>query len=88
MISKKLTILAGLVRRIWMTQTDRQILGKLLEKGRSFPGDILKDLKISQNPGLKSIRELTNKGYIIRENQSSFIRINPDMRKAVKIMTG
>lgn len=88
MISKKIAILSGLFRRIGMTHTDRQILRNLLDRGRSFPGDVLKDLRISQNPGLKSIRELTHKGYIIREDKSSFIRINPDMRVAVKIMTG
>jgi DNA-binding MarR family transcriptional regulator len=88
MLSKKFVILAGLVRRLWITHTDRQILRKLLERGKAFPGDVLKDLRLSQNSGLKSIRDLTHKGYIVREDGSSFIRINPEMRKTVKIMTG
>lgn len=70
-----------------MNQTDRQILKSVLKHGRSYPGDVLKDLRISPSMGLKKIINLRQKGYLIRENESSTIRINPDKRRFVKIVT-
>ena len=70
-----------------MNPTDRQILKSVLTNGRTYPGDVLKDLKISPSMGLKKIINLRHKGYLIREYESSTIRINPDKRKIVKIVT-
>jgi hypothetical protein len=36
---------------------------------------------------LKKILELKRKGYLIRDDNSSLMRINPAMRRVVKIMT-
>lgn len=74
-------------QRSLLSPTERRILKTVLMNGRTFPGDVVRDLGISQNSGLKKIIDLRHKGYLIRENQSSFIRINPDKRKFVKIIT-
>jgi hypothetical protein len=88
MISKKVHVLGILVRRLFMPPIEKLILRNILNKGRTYPGDVVKDLGISQMPGLKKILELKKKGYLVREDNSSLMRINPAMRKAVKIMTG
>ncbi len=86
-ISKKLNVLGILVRRLFMPPIEKLILRNILKKGRTYPGDVVKDLGISQ-AGLKKILELKRKGYLIREDDSSCMRINPSKRKVVKIMTG
>lgn len=88
MISKKLNVLGILIRRLFMPPIDKLILRNILKKGRTYPGDVVKDLGISQTPGLKKILELKRKGYLIRDDNSSLMRINPDKRRVVKIMTG
>jgi hypothetical protein len=88
MISKKLNVLGILIRRFFMPPIERLILKNILKKGRSYPGDVVKDLGISQTPGLKKILELKRKGYLVRDDNSSLLHINPDMRRVVKIMTG
>lgn len=88
MFSKKLTVLGIMIRRLFMPTIDKLILKNILKRGRTYPGDVVKDLGISQAPGLKKILELKRKGYLIRDDNSSLMRINPDMRKIVKIMTG
>lgn len=87
MILRKLDSIWIAARRSFMNPTDRQILKSVLKNGRSYPGDILRDLKISPTLGLKKIINLRHKGYLIRENESSTIRINPDKRRFVKIVT-
>jgi hypothetical protein len=87
MISKKLNVFGILIRRLFMPPIDRLILKNILNKGRTYPGDVVKDLGISQAPGLKKILELKRKGYLIRDDNSSLMRINPAMRRVVKIMT-
>ena len=81
-------VLGILIRRLFMPPIEKLILRNILKKGRTYPGDVVKDLGISQTPGLKKILELKRKGYLIRDENSSLMRINPSMRKAVKIMTG
>jgi len=70
-----------------MNPVERRILKNVLQNGRTYPGDVLKNLVISPTLGLKKIIELRHKGYIIRDNEASTIRINPDKRKVVKIVT-
>ncbi|MFA5816428.1 MAG: hypothetical protein WC865_12490 [Bacteroidales bacterium] len=88
MISKKLKIIGILIRRLFMPPIEKLILKNILKKGKTYPGDVVKDLGISQAPGLKKILELKRKGYLVRDDDSSLIRINPAMRMVVKIMTG
>ncbi|MFA6129142.1 MAG: hypothetical protein WC699_17720 [Bacteroidales bacterium] len=88
MIAKKLQIFGILIRRLFMPPIERLILRNILKKGKTYPGDVVKDLGISQTPGLKSILALKKKGYLVRDDNSSLMRINPTMRKIVKIMTG
>ncbi len=88
MLSKKFHVLGILIRRLFMPPIEKLILRNILRKGRSYPGDVVKDLGISQTPGLKRILELKRRGYLVRDDNSSLLRINPDMRKVVKIMTG
>ena len=87
MISKRLNVLGILVRRLFMPPVERLILRNILKKGRTYPGDVVKDLGISKAPGLKKILELKRKGYLVHEDNSSLMRINPAMRRVVKIMT-
>lgn len=88
MMAKKLIVLGILIRRMFMPPIEKLILRNILKRGRSYPGDVVKDLGISQAPGLKKILDLKKRGYIIRDDNSSLLRINPDKRKIVKIMTG
>ncbi|TSA33620.1 MAG: hypothetical protein D4R64_13850 [Porphyromonadaceae bacterium] len=88
MISKKMIFFGILIRRLFMPPIEKLILKNILKKGRTYPGDVVKDLGISQTPGMKKILELKRKGYLIRDDNSSLMRINPAMRKIVKIMTG
>ncbi len=74
-------------RRSFMNPVERRILKNVLQNGRTYPGDVLKSLGISPTLGLKKIIELRHKGYIIRDDEASTIRINPDKRKVVKIVT-
>lgn len=69
-----------------MKKTERRILGTLLKRGRSYPGDIIMDLRMAQSAGVRSILNLTDRGYILHEEGTGYIKINPDFRKEVKIM--
>jgi len=44
-------------------------------------------LGLSPTNGIKKINILKRKGYLLKYNGSSLLRINPDRRKDVKIMT-
>ena len=87
MISKKLDLLVYWYRRSLLKPIDRQILKRILRQGLSYPGDVIMSLGISQHLGLRKILGLKDKGYIIKEEDSNRIRINPDRRKEVKVMT-
>jgi hypothetical protein len=85
---KKFNVVGILIKRLFMPPIEKLILKNILNKGRTYPGDVVKDLGISQAPGLKKILELKKRGYLVRDDNSSLMRINPDKRKVVKIMTG
>jgi hypothetical protein len=88
MIARKMNVVGILIRRLFMPPIEKLILRNILVKGRTYPGDVVKDLGISQTPGLKKILELKRKGYLVHDENSSLMRINPAMRKIVKMMTG
>lgn len=87
MLSKKLAVYWIAYKRLLMNPLDRQILKNVLKKGTSYPGGVMMDLGISPTNGIKKINGLKRKGYLIKHNQSSLLRINPEKRKAVKILT-
>ena len=87
MLSKKLEVYWIAYKRFLMKPLDRQILKNVLMNGISYPGGVMMDLGISPTHGIKKINDLKRKGYLIKHNQSSLLRINPDKRKAVKIIT-
>ena len=88
MNTRKIKVIGILIRRLFMPPIEKLILRNILVKGRTDPGDVVKDLGISQAPGLKKILELKKRGYLVRDDHSSLMRINPEMRTVVKIMTG
>jgi len=87
MLSKRLEVYWIAYKRFLMNPLDRQILKNVLKNGISYPGGVMMDLGISPTQGTKKINELKKKGYLIKHNQSSLLRINPEKRKAVKILT-
>ena len=84
---KKLNVLGILIKRLFMPPIEKLILGNILKKGKTYPGDVVKDLRIPQASGLRKILELKKRGYLVRDDHSSLMKINPDKRKVVKIMT-
>lgn len=87
MLSKKLEIYWIAYKRLLMNPLDRQILKNVLQNGVSYPGGVMMDLGLSPTNGIKKINELKRKGYLVKHNHSSLLRINPEKRKAVKILT-
>ncbi len=87
MATNKFDFLKIVYRGLMLDRLEKKILRLLLEKGKSYPGDLVKDLRLSQGPGIKKIIKLRHKGYIVREEESSRIQINPDLEKTVKIIT-
>jgi predicted transcriptional regulator len=87
MATKRIEILGFLYRGLFLDRLEKKILKLLLEKDRSYPGDLVKDLQLSQGSGIKKILKLRNMGYIIREEESSLIRLNPDIKGAIKFLT-
>ena len=87
MLSKKLEVYWIAYKRFLMKPIDRQILKNVLMNGISYPGGVMMELGISPTNGIKKINDLKKKGYLIKHNQSSLLRINPEKRKAVKILT-
>ena len=83
---KKFRVLKFMCKGIFLCNIERKILKLLFEKGKSYPGDLIKDLKLSNNTGIRSIINLRSKGYIVNEYQSSFIYINPEISDAIKII--
>jgi len=86
MLTRRIDILRILTLGIRMKKAERRILGRLLKRGRSYPGDIIMDLKMAQARGVRTILDLTDRGYILHEEGTGFIKVNPDYRKEVKIM--
>ena len=87
MLSRKLEVYWIAYKRFLMKPLDRQILKNVLNNGVSYPGGVMMELGISPTHGIKKINELKKKGYLVKYNQSSLLRINPEKRKAVKILT-
>lgn len=87
MLAKKLEIYWIAYKRYMMKPINRQILKNVLQNGISYPGGVMMDLGLSPTHGIKIINELKRKGYLIKHNESSLLKINPDKRKAVKILT-
>ena len=67
-----------------MPPYEKLILRNILRKGTTYPGDVVKDLGISQRPGMKKILELKKRGYLVNDDQSSLIQVDPAIRKKVK----
>ncbi|MDD4645741.1 MAG: helix-turn-helix domain-containing protein [Bacteroidales bacterium] len=88
MESKKSGAIGVLFRRVFMPPVEKLILGNILKKGTTSPGDVVKDLGMSQMPGMKKILELKKRGYLVHEDNSSLIRINPKLKKFVKGVIG
>ncbi|MFO7615916.1 MAG: Lrp/AsnC family transcriptional regulator [Bacteroidales bacterium] len=87
MRTKRIGFLKGLYRWLMLDRLEKRILKLLLERGRSYPGDLVKDLRLSQGPGIRKIIRLRQKGYIVREDQSSLITINPDLKDTVESLS-
>lgn len=87
MLSRKLEVYWIAYRRFLMKPIDRKILKNVLMNGITYPGGVMMDLGISPTLGIKKINELKRKGYLMKHNESSLLRINPDKRKIVKILT-
>ncbi len=86
MLSKRLRWFWIWSRRYLLSPIDRRILKNVLHRGRSYPGDIIKSLRLSQNIGLRKIFSLRDKGFLMVD-ETARIRLNPDRRKQVKVMT-
>ncbi|MDD2570356.1 MAG: hypothetical protein PHN30_05360 [Bacteroidales bacterium] len=82
--TKRIEILKGLYHWLMLDRLEKRILKLLLEQGKSYPGDLVKDLQLSQGSGIKKIIKLRHKGYIVREEDSSLITLNPNMKETVK----
>jgi len=85
--TKKIGFYKGLYRWLMLDRLEKRILKLLLERGKSYPGDLVKDLQLSQGSGIRKIIRLRQKGYIVREDQSSLITVNPDLKDTVQSRT-
>nr|WP_321486692.1 hypothetical protein [uncultured Draconibacterium sp.] len=61
-------------------QFEKDILKLLEEKEKCVYGDIIKDLKLSDRRGQKLIYSLINKGFVKRVDQSSYLKLNVDIK--------
>ena len=61
-------------------QFEKDILKLLEEKEKCVYGDIIKDLKLSARRGQKLIYFLINKGFVKRVDQSSYLKLNVDIK--------
>nr|WP_319569480.1 hypothetical protein [uncultured Draconibacterium sp.] len=61
-------------------QFEKDILKLLEEKEKYVYGDIIKDLKLSARRGQKLIYSLINKGFVKRVDQSSYLKLNVDIK--------
>jgi DNA-binding MarR family transcriptional regulator len=83
---KKIKLLKLIYKGLFLNKIEKKILKCLINKGILYPGDIIKDLKISHSNGIKKILNLRKKGYIIIEETSSKFTINPKIKKAINIL--
>jgi len=61
-------------------QFAKDILILLNEKEKYVYGDIIKDLKLSARRGQELISSLLNKGLVKRIDQSSYLKLNVDIK--------
>ena len=61
-------------------QFEKDILKLLEEKEKCVYGDIIKDLKLSARRGQKLIYSLISKGFVKRVDQSSYLKLNVDIK--------
>lgn len=61
-------------------QFEKDILILLKEKEKYVYGDIIKDLKLSARRGQELISSLLNKGLVKRIDQSSYLKLNVDIK--------
>ena len=61
-------------------QFEQDILKLLDEKEKYVYGDIIKDLKLSVRKGQILIHSLINKGLVKRVDQSSYLKLNVDIK--------
>ena len=61
-------------------QFEKDILKLLEEKEECVYGDIIKDLKLSARKGQELIYSLINKGFVKRVDQSSYLKLNVDIK--------
>lgn len=61
-------------------QFEQDILRLLEEKEKYVYGDIIKDLKLSARKGQELIYSLINKGLVKRVDQSSYLKLNVDIK--------
>ncbi|WP_297100015.1 hypothetical protein [uncultured Draconibacterium sp.] len=61
-------------------QFEKDILRLLEEKEKYVYGDIIKDLKLSARKGQELIYSLINKGLVKRVDQSSYLKLNVDIK--------
>lgn len=61
-------------------QLEKDILKLLEEKEKYVYGDIIKELKLSARKGQESIYSLMNKGFVKHVDQSSYLKLNVDLK--------
>lgn len=61
-------------------QFEQDILKLLDEKEKYVYGDIIKDLKLSARKGQVLIHSLINKGLVKRVDQSSYLKLNVNIK--------
>lgn len=61
-------------------QFEKDILELLNEKEQCVYGDIIKELKLSARRGQESIYSLMNKGFVKHVDQSSYLKLNVDIK--------
>ena len=61
-------------------QFEKDILELLNEKEKCVYGDIIKELKLSAQRGQQSISSLLNKGLVKHVDQSSYLKLNVDLK--------
>ena len=59
---------------------EKDILKLLNEKEKCVYGDIIKELKLSARKGQESIYSLINKGFVKHIDQSSYLKLNVDIK--------
>jgi len=88
-MNERIKVFKFISKALFLSRKDRSILKCLANKGVGglYPGDVVKDLKMSHCNGIKKIIRLREKGYIITEEASNKICINPYMKLALALIS-